>query len=401
MKIVKNILLTCGIIFCLGNVVAFAGGLENRVKYGVFEKITIDGKVLQLEKEPFSIDGNRMIPLRDVCENLGCDISWDRETHKIRVTRDDDTLLIGIGDNTIVVNGEAKKMQVAPIIVGDRTYITPSILQVGLGDEIKVNDKGDFEITNKSKMNKQSGIKNVRKTIYKEDEDGYVIGLAQINIPHIYDVPYNFVYAEENCEKINQYFEDSLKWYSEDELKSELRWCNNELVDTIYLDYKVVLYRRNIVSVKEPHFVAGCYREHGDTGIMFRITTGDRIKNNEIFKEYPDSIYDALMNALENNDKSLIDAIEKLKTESEYDRNILNVSTYEEGVKEIADRLVCMIYEENSNVDCWLSEEDDDIELKFRYYGPLVDRYVGFNAREAATYLDEDFVLSIWSMMSL
>lgn len=390
-----------GIIFGLGNIVAFAGGLENRGECSAFDEITIDGKALQLEKEPFSIDGNRMIPLRNVCENLGCNISWDGEAYKIKVTRDDDTLLIGIGDNTIVVNGQAKKMRVAPIIVGDRTYVTPAILQVGLGDEVKVNYKGDFEITNKSKMNKQSGIKNIRKTIYKEDEDGYVIGLAQINVPHIYDVPYNFVYAEENCEKINQYFEDSLKRYSEDELKSELRWCNKELVDTIYLDYKVVLYRGNIISVKEPHFVAGCYRDYVDTGIMFRITTGDRIKNSEIFKEYHDSIYDALMHALENNDKSLIDTIEKLKTESEYDRDILNVSTYEEGVKEIADRLMCMIYKEDSSGDCWLSGEDDDIELNFRYYGPLVDRYVGFNAREAVTYLDEDFVLNIWPMMSL
>ncbi len=292
-------------------------------------------------------------------------------------------------------------MRIAPTIVDGRTYVTPSIIQVGLGDKVEVNDKGDFEITNKSKINKQSGVENVRKTIYKEDEDGYVIGLAQINIPHLYRLPYNYVLACENLEKINQYFENELRLYSENEIKSELGWHNNkELVDTIYLDHKVVLYKRDIVSVEEPRFTGDYFEPHDNSGIMFDIETGDIIKNSEIFKKYPDSIYDALMHALKINDKGLIDAIEKLKIESEYDRDILNVSTYEEGVKEIANRLSHM-KEDNINIACWLSGEDDyDIELKFRYYGPITDRYVSFNASNARLYLNEGFEIRVWSMMA-
>ena len=391
MRIVKNVLLTCGIIFCLGNVVAFAGGLENRVEYGAFEKITIDGEVLQLEKEPFSVDGNRMLPLRNVCESLGCDISWDEETRTIEVTRDDDTLLIGIGDNTIVVNGEAKKMRVAPIIVDGRTYVTPSIIQVGLGDEVEVNDKGDFEITNKSKINKQSGVENVRKTIYKEDENGYVIGVAQINIPHLDNRD-----GENGIDKINEYFSKYLDEYWDisfcDMLEGELRELEtDEFVDTEYINEEVVFNGENVVSIESPTFHGGSARGHLVRGLMFDKRTGEMIRNNEIFKE-DTNIYEVVVSAHKNGDKELIKVIEEIKREIKAEKDIWKDAYSNDiwscwGVKNeedeagmlyyISDRIKSVLDDSDSSLDnwCWISIEDNELVLNFRYYAPASYRY--------------------------
>ena len=301
----KKILLVFCMISCLVSSVTFASnsGLQtthkafgktstnrqqmfaniSNISYDSFEEILVNGKKLHLDQRPFSIDGNRFLPLKKICENLGCNVSWDGQNYQVKVTRDNNTLLLTIGSNTIIVNGKAKKVKVAPVIVDNRTFVTASIIQLGLGDSVEINPKGDFIITAKNKMNISMDTTNIRKTIYKEDKDGFVTGLAQINIPHFSTKDHN---KEKAYAKMNQHFENFANKFSDDELKSALQWSNKELLETIYLDCKIVFVGKDILSIEYPIMNASGlpYGLH-TVGEMYYKSTGDKVDINKIFKE--------------------------------------------------------------------------------------------------------------------
>ena len=77
------------------------------------------------------INDRTMVPMRRIFECVGAKVEWDEETQKITATRrvwdhwrDETTVIeMHIGSKTMYVNGEAKEMDVAPILDGDRTLV--------------------------------------------------------------------------------------------------------------------------------------------------------------------------------------------------------------------------------------------------------------------------------------
>ncbi len=83
------------------------------------------------DTEPKLINDRTMVPMRRIFECMGAKVEWDEATQKITATRrvwdhwrDETTVIeMQIGSKTMYVNGEAKEMDVAPILDGDRTLI--------------------------------------------------------------------------------------------------------------------------------------------------------------------------------------------------------------------------------------------------------------------------------------
>ena len=69
-----------------------------------------------------------MLPARFVAENLGADVSWDGDKELVTIqgknlkTSEDVTILITIGAEYAVVNGENVKLDSPAFIENDRTY---------------------------------------------------------------------------------------------------------------------------------------------------------------------------------------------------------------------------------------------------------------------------------------
>lgn len=82
------------------------------------------------------IDSNdrTQVPIRAVSEMLDCDVEWISETHTAIITRENgDTIIIVIGSDTMLVNGNKVKMDTAALIKNDRTYIPVRFVAEALG----------------------------------------------------------------------------------------------------------------------------------------------------------------------------------------------------------------------------------------------------------------------------
>ena len=73
---------------------------------------------------PFIDKNNRtMVPLRTTMESYGCQVDWDQETYTASVKMDDTTVLVGIGNKYITVNGKKVEIDTEAKIVNSRTYL--------------------------------------------------------------------------------------------------------------------------------------------------------------------------------------------------------------------------------------------------------------------------------------
>ncbi len=72
---------------------------------------------------PVVIAGRTMVPIRAVVEAIGGTVEWDGATKKITLTARGNTVEMWLGKTDIKINGESKKMDIAPVSKNDRTFV--------------------------------------------------------------------------------------------------------------------------------------------------------------------------------------------------------------------------------------------------------------------------------------
>lgn len=77
----------------------------------------------ELDAAAYIENGRTMVPLRAVSENFDADVSWDGEARKATIKTKDTTIELTIDSTEAVVNGEAKLLDAAPVIVSERTMV--------------------------------------------------------------------------------------------------------------------------------------------------------------------------------------------------------------------------------------------------------------------------------------
>ncbi len=86
--------------------------------------ITIDGEEVDLDgNEPFIENDRTLVPFRSILEEAGAKVDWNENQNKVTATLDGNKVEMVIGNKTILVNGKKVKLDVAPVIKDDRTYI--------------------------------------------------------------------------------------------------------------------------------------------------------------------------------------------------------------------------------------------------------------------------------------
>ena len=80
------------------------------------------------------IKGDRaFLPARFVAENLGALVEWDNDTRTVTITKDDVIIVITIGAESAIVNGETIKLDYPAFIENDRTYTPIRFIAEKLG----------------------------------------------------------------------------------------------------------------------------------------------------------------------------------------------------------------------------------------------------------------------------
>lgn len=87
---------------------------------------TVDGQERQMDAAAFVENGRTYVPVRYLALALGVaenDIIWVGKTGEVSLKLEDKIVQMKVGSRTLYVNGQAKQMDVAPLVRNGRTYL--------------------------------------------------------------------------------------------------------------------------------------------------------------------------------------------------------------------------------------------------------------------------------------
>ena len=87
--------------------------------------VTVDGELVAFDQPPVIVDGRTLIPVRAVVEKLGFLVFWHEESETVVIVTDKDAPAAIVTDPGVhvTVNGELVAFDVPPQVIGGRTLI--------------------------------------------------------------------------------------------------------------------------------------------------------------------------------------------------------------------------------------------------------------------------------------
>lgn len=108
--------------FFIGIILAFGFAYICRAESNVIVKV--DDNAVVFEQPPIIENGRTFIPLRGVFDVLDCDVEWDSVNKNVLIKKDNDMVLVKIGDKNIYKNGVVSTVIDTPAqIINGRTMI--------------------------------------------------------------------------------------------------------------------------------------------------------------------------------------------------------------------------------------------------------------------------------------
>ncbi len=117
---------------------------------------SVFGQAKSNDVAPKIVNNRTMLPARFVAENLGAKVEWDGEKQLVTVTGKnletgkDVTILITIGAEYAVVNGENVKLDSPAFVENDRTYTPVRFISEELGTNVEWDENTQQVIITKA-----------------------------------------------------------------------------------------------------------------------------------------------------------------------------------------------------------------------------------------------------------
>ncbi|HEX7066555.1 MAG TPA: stalk domain-containing protein [Bacillales bacterium] len=111
--------------------------------------VYINGNLINYSSEPYIREGRTRVPLRKTIEIMDGVIKWHGNTRSVSIKAEGKNILLYINSTKAYVNKNAVTLDVAPVIVGDRTMIPIRFLSETIGYNVGwVSDTQDVVISN-------------------------------------------------------------------------------------------------------------------------------------------------------------------------------------------------------------------------------------------------------------
>ncbi len=85
--------------------------------------IIVNDHIVFSDVAPYIKKGRTFVPIRFIAEELGFDVKWDAKTRTATMTEGDSTVVVTIGSKTMLVNGEARELDLPAEITDGRTFV--------------------------------------------------------------------------------------------------------------------------------------------------------------------------------------------------------------------------------------------------------------------------------------
>lgn len=102
--------------------------------------VTIGGEYLDFDVTPMMETGRVLVPMRQIFEALGADLTWDAETSTVTAVKGDTTITLTIGSAEALKNGKTITLDVPAKLVNGRTMIPIRFISESLGYDVKWNN---------------------------------------------------------------------------------------------------------------------------------------------------------------------------------------------------------------------------------------------------------------------
>lgn len=197
-------------------------------------KIEIDGKEMVPKDMPaVIIDGRTMLPMRQIAQELGCEVNWNEAAQQIYVMRGSDIIVFTVNSKAGYENGKEFTMDVPATIVNDRTMLPVRALADALHLNIKWDDPNRTVIIN-------SGDTDAKEEPTKPESGQTTAGtLTGIQIPSAKDADQTFIIqADASMERYEKTFVDDQKivldfYGAKSSLPGEITKTNSDIVTGI------------------------------------------------------------------------------------------------------------------------------------------------------------------------
>lgn len=105
------------------------------------DRIFVNGTNIKFDIPPIIKEGRTLIPVRAITESLGADVVWDSKTSTVTISKDDTVIILTLGSNIVLVNGEERELEISAQSINNRTYVPLKFIS----DILKVDVDYDLE----------------------------------------------------------------------------------------------------------------------------------------------------------------------------------------------------------------------------------------------------------------
>jgi hypothetical protein len=95
-----------------------------------------NGELITMDIAPQIIDDRTLLPVRYLAESCGAQVAWDPKNKRATLTKDQTVIQLTIGSKQIIVNKQASNMDIAPVIINDRTMLPARWVAENLGWQV-------------------------------------------------------------------------------------------------------------------------------------------------------------------------------------------------------------------------------------------------------------------------
>ncbi len=181
------------IIFALFLIVPLLIATAAYADFGI--RLYINGNEIQSDVPPMIINDRTMVPARVVFENLNAAVDWNPDTRQVTVKSSGGTnIVLTIGEKQAVVGGKTVTMDVAPMILSDRTMLPIRFVSENLGYDVNWNPTSKSVYISEPQPKYTNEIKSVDISD-GENSSSVVIKLASAAVPKVMTLesPYRIV----------------------------------------------------------------------------------------------------------------------------------------------------------------------------------------------------------------
>ena len=172
----RNVSLALGAVLVFGAVPAYAADAVT---------VNLNGSQMEFDVNPVIENSRTLVPFRKIFEALDCAVSYTKENGAQVVTanRGNQWITLEIGKNEITVDGETKKLDVAPKIVNGRTLVPLRAISEGL--DCTVDWSADTKTVDIQKKQGQYAVSSAHISKNITDDKGNILITIAFEYPVI------------------------------------------------------------------------------------------------------------------------------------------------------------------------------------------------------------------------